>query len=104
MLGDRTAADVAAEDPAFDRVQARAIEAKDLIEDAFGALARSGAAQFEVLVRLQKSLNLLAGSEQAPLAEAARLMSVTVADLAETTLTLAEDRARIRALAAPTAH
>jgi uncharacterized membrane protein len=99
VLGDSTSADVHAEAPEFDRVQARAIAEEDMIEDAFGALARAGAGHFQVLVRLQKALAHLAEGRQMALASAARAMSATVAELAEASLTLAADRERIRALA-----
>jgi len=101
VLGDVTAADVEPEAPAFDRIQARTIADADLIEDAFGALARAGAGHAQVLVRLQKSLALLASGRHMPLADAARTMSATVTELAEAGLTLAADRERIRALMPP---
>ncbi len=56
----------------YDNVYAPAIDMQDIVNDAFMATARDGAALFEVCMRLQKALAVLAQSKNADLAQSAR--------------------------------
>jgi uncharacterized membrane protein len=89
-----------AEAPHCPRVHVAAPAAGDLIEDAFGPLARDGAPMVEVGLRLQKSLAALAGLGDAAVAEAAKVQSARALEQAERALVLASDVERLRAEAA----
>lgn len=91
----------------FPHVAAPPITAEDMCQDAFGPLARDGAPVYEVGVRLQKSLAVLAALGRADLARAAARQSERALKTAEAELTLESDRdslaelaARVRATAA----
>jgi uncharacterized membrane protein len=78
----------------FDRLFVRSIDDADLVEDAFAAIARDGAAKIEVQVRLQKALGVLIESGDQTIAHAAKQMSRRAADLARAALD-ETDRARL---------
>lgn len=64
----------AAEDedkPKYDRVEVPEISVRDMLDDAFTAIARDGAGMVEVSVRLQKALQSLASIDNAELRDAA---------------------------------
>lgn len=75
------------------------ITADDLCQDGFGPLARDGAPVFEVGVRLQKTLAVLAGLGRADLAQAAANQSERALRTAEAELTLQSDRDNLADLA-----
>ena len=52
-----------------------ALAAEDLVDDAFGAIARDGAGLLEVQIRLQKTLRAIAELPDDGLARAAKRMS-----------------------------
>ncbi len=83
----------------FPHLEAPPIAAEDLCQDAFGPLARDGAAMFEVGVRLQKTLAVLAGLGRPDLAKAAAHQSDRALKTAEAELTLDSDRANLARLA-----
>ncbi len=70
----------------FDRVSMPPLKSSELVNDAFTAIARDGAAIVEVGVRLQKTLAILVRLGDAELAEEARAMSQSALDLAEKAL------------------
>ena len=84
----------------FPHLVAPRITAEDLCQDAFGPLARDGAPMFEVEVRLQKSLAVLAGLGRPDLAAAAAHQSARALSTARSELSLESDRANIAELAA----
>jgi uncharacterized membrane protein len=84
----------------FPHVVVPPITAEDLCQDAFGPLARDGAPVFEVGVRLQKSLAVLAGTGRADLADAAVRQSERALNTAQAELTLDSDRENLAELAA----
>lgn len=84
----------------FPHVELPGITADDLLADAFGPIARDGAPIFEVGVRLQKSLAVLAGLGRPDLASAACFQSARALAQAEGKLPLASDRAELARLAA----
>lgn len=84
----------------FPHVTAPPITADDLCQDGFGPLARDGAPVFEVGVRLQKSLAVLAGLGRADLASAAAHQSRRALETAEGKLPLEGDRQNLTELAA----
>jgi uncharacterized membrane protein len=88
-------------DPAgdFDRVEVPALSPVDMIEDAFGPLARDAAQIIEVGIRLQKALATVAALGDPDLARAATVQSERALAEAEAALTLASDRERLAALA-----
>jgi uncharacterized membrane protein len=57
--------------PKYGRVEVPAIQARDMFDDAFTAIARDGAGTVEVGVRLQKALRALAALGDGPMREAA---------------------------------
>jgi uncharacterized membrane protein len=81
----------------FPHLEAPPVAAEDLCQDAFGPLARDGASMFEVGVRLQKTLAVLAGFDA--LAKAATHQSERALKSAEAQLTLESDRANLANLA-----
>ncbi len=84
----------------FPHVVAPPLTADEMCQDAFGPLARDGAPIFEVGVRLQKSLAVLAGLGGADLARAAARQSERALKTAEAELTLESDRDKLAELAA----
>lgn len=84
----------------FDRVELPVLSVNDMFDDAFTAIARDGAASIEVAARLQKGLRSLASLGHLEMAEAARRHARMAASRAEAAMTLEEDRAAVRSLAA----
>lgn len=76
------------------------ISAQDLTDDAFMAIARDGAAVFEVCIRLQKVLSALADMPDPSMAEAATQTARRAFALCEAALTLETQRAAVREAAA----
>jgi uncharacterized membrane protein len=87
------------EETLYPRVHAPPLRTRDLMNDAFRAIARDGAALFEVGVRLQKSLAILARLGVPQLSEAAMEQSAIALARAEAALTVEQDRAWVRILA-----
>jgi uncharacterized membrane protein len=87
------------EDRGDSRLFVPALDPADLIDDAFGALARDGADKVEVQLRLQKALATLAGHDDPALAEAAREMSDRALSHARERLALPSDIRRVEACA-----
>lgn len=87
----------------FPHVEAPPIAADELCEDAFGPLARDGAAMVEVGVRLQKTLLALAGLGEPSLAAAALRQSERALAQARARLALESDRDEVARLAAAVA-
>ncbi|HEY1075236.1 MAG TPA: DUF2254 domain-containing protein [Fontimonas sp.] len=67
----QAAPEAAAAAPAYDRIGVPALSVDDLLDDAFNAIARDGAALVEVAVRLQRVLQGLASLPDPALAQAA---------------------------------
>jgi uncharacterized membrane protein len=84
----------------FDRVEVPALDAADLVEDAFAPLARDAAPIVEVGGRLQKALATVARLGDRSLARAATEQSARALAAAEAALPLASDQARLAELAA----
>jgi uncharacterized membrane protein len=84
--------------PSCPRVFLRAVTSGDLVADGFNPIARDGAAMVEVQNRLQKAFAALVKHGDSAMAEAAVAASARAADLAEASLTLPADRARVRDL------
>lgn len=85
----------------YDRVWIRRLDPNDLIDDAFGSIARDGAAQIEVQMRLQKAFAGLCDHGDADMAAAAQAMAVRELLRIEQTLTFEPDRERLRNAASP---
>ena len=68
-----------------------------MIDTAFASVARDGAGQIEVALRLQEVLARLAKTPDADLAQAAREMSQHACEYAEAALPLERDKTRLRA-------
>ena len=78
------------QDPQFSRVYVPALSAEDLFEDAFMTVARDGAQQVEVQLRLQKSLAALARLGDADFRAAAAHQSALALSRAEKSLSDAD--------------
>ncbi|MGE3904993.1 MAG: DUF2254 domain-containing protein [Reyranellaceae bacterium] len=72
---------------------------EDMFDDMFTPIARDGAGNVEVQLRLQKALASLAGMGDERFAAAARRHSREARERAETAMTLEADRERVRAVA-----
>ncbi len=93
----RTAPD--SESPEFPLVQVPELCLADLVEDAFTAIARDGAASIEISCRLMKALHTLASLGNEELAAAARAKAREALALAELRMQLPAHLERVRALA-----
>lgn len=82
----------------FSRLWAPVVVEQDLIDDVFGPIARHGAGDVAVAVRLQKMLGKLS-REEGPLARAARRQALEALDRARLALALPADVARVEAAA-----
>jgi uncharacterized membrane protein len=89
--------DGAGDEPKYDRVEVPELSARDLLDDAFTAIARDGAGTVEVAVRLQKALKSLAAIGDTDLREAAEQHAQLALKRAEKALVVAEDLATVRA-------
>lgn len=83
----------------YPRVQVPALDAADLVEDAFTAVARDGAASIEVGCRLMKALQTLADLDNPALAAAARHQARDALAHAGSCLRLPAHLERLRRLA-----
>lgn len=81
----------------YHRIAVPEIAADDLVEDAFGAIARSGAGNLEVSIRLRKALGILASSGGPALGEAAGRQARLALARAEKALPIEEDIESLRA-------
>jgi uncharacterized membrane protein len=86
------------EAPRFERVTAPTLVIPDLFEDAFDPIARDGAGQFEIQIRLQKTFKSLAGID-ADMAAEAHVQSQRALSWAERSITVEEHLTRLRAAA-----
>jgi uncharacterized membrane protein len=84
------------QDPQFPRVFIPALTAEDLFEDAFMTIARDGAAQVEVQLRLQKCLAALSRLGTEEFRAAARRQSLLALSRAEKALPIEVDFQRLR--------
>ena len=82
--------------PSFDRIMVPALDSQDLFEDAFGPIARDGAAILEVGMRFQKAMISLA---HVGFVAEARQQSERAMRHARAALALTEDADRLEALA-----
>lgn len=83
----------------FPRLYIAAVTDADMLEDAFMLLAREGAAQIEVQLRLMKSLRALGTIGEAAFRRAVRQQALLSAERAQAALPLDAERRRIRDLA-----
>jgi uncharacterized membrane protein len=86
--------------PCYDRVRVPCPSLMEMFDDAFTAISRDGAGTVEVAVRLQEAFLSLASVGNAELAATAQHHSKLALSRAESALTLPEDLARARELAA----
>jgi uncharacterized membrane protein len=70
----------------YGRIWVHPLSDRDLVDDAFAAIARDGAGRVEVQIRIQKALGILANCSRPGLAEAARQAAKRAAELASTVL------------------
>lgn len=89
----------AIDEPRYDRVEVPELSVRDMFDDAFTAIARDGAGTVEVLVRLEKALEVLASQGDEEMRDAAMAHGRLALARAETGLTLPEDLALVRELA-----
>lgn len=94
--------DAAEEKPKYTRVRCPALSTHDLFDDAFGAIARDGAANVEVMVRLQKGLAALAVLPAPDVREAAMTQSALALERAALAMNFEKDLAAAKR-AAPSA-
>ena len=92
------------EDVRFSHVWIKPVTAHALLRDAFAPIARAGADQVEVQIRLQKALAILSQSKDREMANAAPVEAARALKFALDGLVLAEDRDRIRDIAVLPVH
>ncbi|MBC7178549.1 MAG: DUF2254 domain-containing protein [Roseovarius sp.] len=97
LLLDWTHASKGEERPLFPRMFVPETSRAAMIDMAFAGVARDGAGQIEVALRLQQVLARLAKAPDADLAQAAREMSQHACEYAEAALALERDKTRLRA-------
>ncbi len=90
LLADWSPGDQQEEAPAHDRISIPALLPQDLCDDAFRPIARDGAANIEVMLRLVKSLEILAASNP-HLKDAALATASDAVERARKALTAASD-------------
>lgn len=78
------------------RLHVRPLDAADLLEDAFRWMARDGAGQLEVQIRIQRGLATLAVNDEERFGAAARALSQEALMRAEAAMTLPQDLERLR--------
>jgi uncharacterized membrane protein len=83
-----------------DRLWAVPLDPRDLMQDGFGAMARDGASQVEVLTAMLKTLEALGRHPDATIAAAARAMAHEAVERGRAAIDFAPDRDRL-ARAAP---
>jgi uncharacterized membrane protein len=82
-------------EPPFPRVHVPPITPNELLQDAFGAIARDGAGVFEVQVRLQKALAAVADHDRNTFGAAARALSAQANEHADESLVTKADKQRL---------
>ncbi len=82
----------------FDRVTMPDLDEADLVEDGFAAMARDGAANMDVAVRLQKLLAVVADNGDDEMREAARRQAAVAWQRAEEAMTFDHDREVVEAV------
>ena len=87
----------AEDSPLFPRLFLPETSRAAMIDTAFASVARDGAGQIEVALRLQQVLGRLASAPDSDLAQAAREMSQHAREYAESALPLERDKTRLRA-------
>jgi uncharacterized membrane protein len=85
--------------PKYPRVAVQALHHDDLVEDAFNLIARDGAGQVDIMLRLVKALRTLSETGPEPLRTAARHQLAIALERAASALGNADDRKRLEALA-----
>ena len=95
-LLSRWAEPVDSQEPQFANVFIPALKADDLFEDAFMAIARDGAAQVEIQLRLQKSLAALTRLGDGDFRTAARRQAALALSRAEKALPIEADFQRLQ--------
>lgn len=85
------------------RLQVVPVRIEGVLEDAFRWIARDGAGQLEVQIRLQKGLAALAAHDPQLFAEAARALAREGLERAAQAMVLPQDLARLQAAALPPA-
>ena len=89
------------EKPKYTHVRCPALSTHDLFDDAFGAIARDGAANVEVMVRLQKGLAALAVLPVPDVREAAMTLSALALERAALAMNFEKDLAAAKRAAPP---
>lgn len=79
-------------EPVFDRVTLPDLDEGDLVEDGFAAMARDGAANVDVAVRLQKLLAVVAENGDDAMREAARRQAALAWQRSDVAMTFDPDR------------
>ncbi|MDT0617916.1 DUF2254 domain-containing protein [Salinisphaera sp. P385] len=85
-----------ADSPMYERVEVPRLSVREMFDDAFTAIARDGAGQVEVSVRLQKALRSLASIGDASVRDAARHHRALALARAGSALDQPEDLAAVR--------
>jgi uncharacterized membrane protein len=83
----------------YPAIRVPALDPEDLLDDAFGPVARLGAGSVEIGIHLQKALGALAAIAPTLFAEGARRQSAEALARAGEALSLPQDIARVRAVA-----
>lgn len=82
--------------PLYERVEVPEVSMRDMFDDAFTAIARDGAGQVEVSIRLQKALRSLASTGDENMRDAANYHSGLALARSKIALDLPEDLAAVR--------
>ncbi|WP_319529722.1 DUF2254 domain-containing protein [uncultured Cohaesibacter sp.] len=98
MLWSEEAGDDDGDEVSFPSIYVPPIRIADLFDDAFHLIARDGAGQVEVQLRLRKLLKSLSAIDNQAFADAASEQAALALKRAEIALNLDEDKARIRAI------
>ncbi len=96
LLWDWNNTPVSEDPPQFDRIFIPDTSPEDMIEKAFGSIARDGAGMLEVVNRLLDALDALSSCTNADLAQAARDMAGRARAYADNALALPVERASLR--------
>ncbi|MGB0747560.1 MAG: DUF2254 domain-containing protein [Magnetospiraceae bacterium] len=98
LLWSEGSVEVNEANPPYPDIHVPTLKIDDIFEDAFGTLARDGAAQVEVQLRLRKSLKALSQVGGADFRNAAHRQAALALKRAESALPLEEDTERLRAV------
>lgn len=82
--------------PRYDRVEVPEVSVRDMFDDAFTVIARDGAGQVEVSIRLQKALSTLASIGDEKMRDAANYHRGMALERSRIALTLPEDLTTVR--------